>query len=448
MVFFINSICQLKTDLLAENVNTDPASPKKLKPQKRASLEDYQKPKTLSNTQPASRKPRIQSDRSVKSDLQTLESTKSIGIAADSERLSGHSQVGDIGPLTLPSPRSRHPAFRNLPPPSSLASESNVDDNVALEQVRPSRRARSAVNYAEPNLNRKMRRPTGAKVDAIGREERRQSSADIDIAALIKSEEEDVSGRKSSLVMAEANKDDISKQTEVKKRTVIIKTEGNLNSDWQTLPIAIPEQSSSSDNDVKTTTSADPTILNDRNQLNRTESQPTLSRTSLNEVAALIATDKQASRKRVSSKSEFTNKAAEKRDDATDPNHVNRLRRSSLAVYDVHSSPTIDSSDNPDKDHDADKEATVNHTAIRARRLNSTRNRRISTGLGNTVVSSNSERDRIRDDTKNESDMDSNKSQQHDNTAGKAMVGPGNALNEAYPGTKGRVASRRRSMML
>ncbi|KAH0209009.1 hypothetical protein KCU90_g26741, partial [Aureobasidium melanogenum] len=41
---------------------------------------------------------------------------------------------------------------------------------------RPSRRARAAVNYAEPNLVSKMRRPTAAKADAVDVNGRRISS--------------------------------------------------------------------------------------------------------------------------------------------------------------------------------------------------------------------------------------------------------------------------------
>jgi hypothetical protein len=52
---------------------------------------------------------------------------------------------------------------RDTPPPSDLSSVSNTTEG----GQRPSRRARSAVNYAEPSLTAKMRRPDKKMVDAI-----------------------------------------------------------------------------------------------------------------------------------------------------------------------------------------------------------------------------------------------------------------------------------------
>ena len=52
---------------------------------------------------------------------------------------------------------------RDTPPPSDLSSMSNTTDG----GQRPSRRARSTVNYAEPSLIAKMRRPDKTMVDAI-----------------------------------------------------------------------------------------------------------------------------------------------------------------------------------------------------------------------------------------------------------------------------------------
>lgn len=51
---------------------------------------------------------------------------------------------------------------RDTPPPSDLSSLSNT-----TTETRPSRRARSSVNYAEPSLVAKMRRPGKGMVDAI-----------------------------------------------------------------------------------------------------------------------------------------------------------------------------------------------------------------------------------------------------------------------------------------
>ena len=80
----------------------------------------------------------------------------------------------DIHPKTpagidLFSPTPSEPSARpeggrsGTPPPGDLSTLSTTTDGGA----RPSRRARSAVNYAEPSLNAKMRRPGKQMVDAI-----------------------------------------------------------------------------------------------------------------------------------------------------------------------------------------------------------------------------------------------------------------------------------------
>ncbi|KAG9588352.1 hypothetical protein KCU77_g17933, partial [Aureobasidium melanogenum] len=83
-------------------------------------------------------------------------------------------ELEDLAPKTpLPeffSPTPSEPSTardegRDTPPPSGLKSMSSGP--AALNGAsRPSRRARAAVNYAEPNLVSKMRRPTAAKADA------------------------------------------------------------------------------------------------------------------------------------------------------------------------------------------------------------------------------------------------------------------------------------------
>lgn len=63
-----------------------------------------------------------------------------------------------------PSEQSARPnESRDTPPPGDLSGMSNTS-----EASRTSRRARGAVNYAEPSLNAKMRRPSKQMVDAIG----------------------------------------------------------------------------------------------------------------------------------------------------------------------------------------------------------------------------------------------------------------------------------------
>jgi hypothetical protein len=93
-------------------------------------------------------------------------------------------ELDDLAPKTpLPeffSPTPSEPSTardqgRDTPPPSGLKSMSSGP--AALNGAsRPSRRARAAVNYAEPNLVSKMRRPTAAKGDAVDVNGRRISS--------------------------------------------------------------------------------------------------------------------------------------------------------------------------------------------------------------------------------------------------------------------------------
>ncbi|KAI4854181.1 hypothetical protein E4T45_04061 [Aureobasidium sp. EXF-8846] len=93
-------------------------------------------------------------------------------------------ELEDLAPKTpLPeffSPTPSEPSAardqgRDTPPPSGLKSMSSGP--AALNGAsRPSRRARAAVNYAEPNLVSKMRRPTAAKGDAVDVNGRRISS--------------------------------------------------------------------------------------------------------------------------------------------------------------------------------------------------------------------------------------------------------------------------------
>jgi len=70
--------------------------------------------------------------------------------------------------LSAPSTESSaRPTGRDTPPPGDLSA--STDNN-----GRPGRRARAAVNYAEPSLNAKMRRPTKELLDAVGRDGRVQ----------------------------------------------------------------------------------------------------------------------------------------------------------------------------------------------------------------------------------------------------------------------------------
>ncbi|KAF2399105.1 hypothetical protein EJ06DRAFT_70847 [Trichodelitschia bisporula] len=65
-------------------------------------------------------------------------------------------------PSTQPSTRS---GPKDTPPPTELNPHATTEAN-----GRPGRRARAAVNYAEPNLISKMRRPTKELLDAVGKD--------------------------------------------------------------------------------------------------------------------------------------------------------------------------------------------------------------------------------------------------------------------------------------
>ncbi|KAK6439627.1 hypothetical protein LTR95_004160 [Oleoguttula sp. CCFEE 5521] len=73
---------------------------------------------------------------------------------------------------TIFSPTPSEPSMhangsRDTPPPGDLSSLSNSTTASVIEGLRPSRRARGAVNYAEPSLTAKMRRPDKKMVDAL-----------------------------------------------------------------------------------------------------------------------------------------------------------------------------------------------------------------------------------------------------------------------------------------
>jgi hypothetical protein len=67
-------------------------------------------------------------------------------------------------------PSTERPVAKDTPPPTNLASSTT---STGMEPVgRVARRARAVVNYAEPSLISKMRRPTKELVDAVGKDGR------------------------------------------------------------------------------------------------------------------------------------------------------------------------------------------------------------------------------------------------------------------------------------
>lgn len=87
-----------------------------------------------------------------------------------------------------PGPSAARPDSRDTPPPPDLGPDTGTGSF-----GRASRRPRGSVNYAQPNLRDKMRRPTKELVDAVGAEERaRMAKAEDDASnpVLIKQEED------------------------------------------------------------------------------------------------------------------------------------------------------------------------------------------------------------------------------------------------------------------
>jgi hypothetical protein len=105
--------------------------------------------------------------------------------------------AADIFSPSSSQPSTTRAESRDTPPPPDLA-----------EEQRPSRRARGAVSYAEPNLRDKMRRPTKELIDAVSKDEKAQRGS------IVKLEEDSFS------TMAK------------------IKTEPEAEDDWKRMPAA------------------------------------------------------------------------------------------------------------------------------------------------------------------------------------------------------------------
>ena len=85
-------------------------------------------------------------------------------------------------------PSAARPDSRDTPPPPDLGPDTGTGSF-----GRASRRPRGSVNYAQPNLRDKMRRPTKELVDAVGAEERARiarAEGDVSKPIFIKQEED------------------------------------------------------------------------------------------------------------------------------------------------------------------------------------------------------------------------------------------------------------------
>ena len=88
----------------------------------------------------------------------------------------------------LSEPPAARPESRDTPPPAELGPDTGTGSF-----GRASRRPRGNVNYAQPNLRDKMRRPTKELIDAVGAEERARiarAEGDVPNPVFIKQEED------------------------------------------------------------------------------------------------------------------------------------------------------------------------------------------------------------------------------------------------------------------
>jgi hypothetical protein len=160
-----------------ESINTDPLlSPKK--PITKSSLKSEEpnpkKPVSQQLRDPAKPKPRVRVSRTAPETID-LPSSHTPDIIETAEiPLQPALELPPKTPAPTPdlfSPPATEPstarplATRDTPPPTDLLSSSNgIDVNGGR------RRARAQVNYAEPSLNTKMRRPTKELCDAVGKD--------------------------------------------------------------------------------------------------------------------------------------------------------------------------------------------------------------------------------------------------------------------------------------
>lgn len=181
----------LRTPLSAKSTNNDLTSPKKNA--NTTALEKPEKPekpmRTVKVKQPNNKQPRESTKRKVaavwddQAPLPPAETT--IKPAPEPEPEKQHEAPPATTPSTgldnlspTPEPKSQLQS-RDTPPPADISLQG--------ETSRPSRRSRSQVSYAEPNLRDKMRRPSKQLVDAVTGEvksRRSESLAPDEIAAI------------------------------------------------------------------------------------------------------------------------------------------------------------------------------------------------------------------------------------------------------------------------
>ena len=397
------------TNYNTESVNTDPAtSPKKDRLQKPPPVENNQETKIISRNRLSTRKSQFRKETDMPSQPQ---SPKMVQLCNDIHTASLNPKTPDPTTMTSPSistASTSQQKSRDTPPPTDLRPETNPGPDSSTDQARPSRRARAAVNYAEPNLNRKMRRPTGTMVDAIGREERRQSCAEAVVPVKVEPTDEDVNiinnVPQAVSVMTELDDDPANiKAPEIKKRTVFIKTEGNPRSDWKTLPVASPTQHSLGSHGSLERKANDTRSGEDDPGGPENGSQSAASSV----ISTLAASGKQPSRK-PNTLIRNTTESAIVVDQSK--NHDRYSRRSSSnsnvsdvsnrSIYDMQSSPsakTPDSMESVNNDGSEYSNTANNAGSLRAKKLSGMKTQRVSVGPGNITSANSLRRERTKD---------------------------------------------------
>jgi hypothetical protein len=163
------------------------------------------------------------------------------------------------------SPSSSQPSTvresRDTPPPPDLGP--------GTEGQRPSRRARPAVSYAEPNLRDKMRRPTKDLIDAVSKDEKAPRGSGVKL------------------------------EEEAPSTTVTIKAEPEADDDWKRMPAAssatVENSPLSSKAPMSDTLPSSITTHRKRRESILSQAEADLSRTSSGSaIAALLAENRRA----------------------------------------------------------------------------------------------------------------------------------------------------------
>ena len=461
-------ICNIiRTNQLTESVNTDPVtSPKKARTQKPPPGDDYQKPRILPRNRFTSRKQQLHNESVTALREQSPDKAQISNDVIPTKFPPKTPDPSTINsPTSLPTAPSSRSKSRDTPPPTDLHPIAYDGTDTNTEQARPSRRARAAVNYAEPNLNRKMRRPTGAMVDAIGREERRQSCAELVVSIKTEASDGDAnlitacSPTVDSVTEGFSNDHRTTISPEVKKSTVAIKAEETSQSDWKNLPLASPTQPEPK--------ADDPIAEGTKNGKKIKQPEDPLPSAASSVISTLTATGRPASRKRDG----FIKNTAESKAAAEFKDYPSyRARRSSSSsdstasntnsksTIDMRSSPSIEEVDNAQIANNAagsSSRSTDEASRLRAKRMNSIRTRRVSVGPGSIAPVATGKKDRTKDVATTRTSAKGLVIHRHgggDEVEDKSSVTEGERMKDSGDvsdvTTKGRTAARRRSMLL